>query len=64
MEKYNDFIQGINVPTGNNIRPKKMNIKEFIRLIEDIYTFKFDHKTLGDPNFNSISKAAVQNMNL
>jgi len=64
MEKYKDFIEGINVPSGNNIRPKKMNIKEFLRIIEDIYTFKFDHKSLGDANFNSVSKASIQNMSL
>ena len=50
--KYKDFIDGINAPIGNNIRPKKMNIKEFIKAVEEIYTFKFDHKSLGDPNIN------------
>ena len=64
MEKYKDFIESLNMPTANNIRPKKMNIKEFIRMVEDIYTFKFDNKSLGDPNFNSVSKASIQNMNL
>lgn len=28
-----------------------MNIKEFLKLIEEIYSFKFDHKSLnGAPN--------------
>ena len=57
--KYKDFIDGINVPIGNNIRPKKMNIKEFIKTIEEIYTFKFDHKSLGDSNINQLSKAQI-----
>jgi hypothetical protein len=27
-----------------SIRPKKMNIKELLRIIEEIYSFKFENK--------------------
>jgi hypothetical protein len=30
-----------------NIRPKKLNIKEFMRLIEEIYSYKFDRKSVN-----------------
>ena len=29
-----------------------MNIKDFLRFIEELYTFKFDFKALGDPTLN------------
>ena len=52
QDKYKVFIEGIDSSNLVNIRPKKMNIKDFLRLIEEIYTFKFDFKALNDPTLN------------
>jgi len=37
----------VNPMNPQNIRPKKMNIKELLRLVEEIYSYKFDHKSLN-----------------
>lgn len=37
------------------IRPKKINIKEFMRLVEEIYSYKFDFKSVN----GQVTNAAV-----
>jgi hypothetical protein len=44
---YSSFIKIINPMNPQNIRPKKLNIKEFMRLIEEIYSYKFDRKSVN-----------------
>ena len=34
------------IANANIIRPKKMNVKEFLRLIEEIYSFRFDFRSV------------------
>lgn len=43
-DQFEEFMQYVTNPMA--IRPKKMNIKEFLRNIEEIYSYRFDFKSV------------------
>ena len=44
---YVPFLREISPQNPHVIRPKKLNIKEFLKLIEEIYSYKFDPKSFN-----------------
>jgi len=42
--RYIPFIKTINPYNPGQIRPKKLNQKEFLRMIDEIYSYRFENK--------------------
>jgi len=47
---YVPFLKVISPLNPHQIRPKKMNVKEFLKLLEEIYSYKFDPKSFSSKN--------------
>jgi hypothetical protein len=63
-DTFLEFINEIKPLNSHTIRPKKMNIKEFLRTIEEIYSFRFDYKSVAlkkdDQPPQSLQEAAAR----
>lgn len=43
----------INAKDPQSVRPKKLSIKDFLRLIDEVYSFRFENKMKVVPKKNS-----------
>lgn len=42
--QYIPFIQAVAPQNPGQIRPKKLNQKEFLKLIDEVYSYRFENK--------------------
>ena len=45
-DQYKEFLEKLKPNNPQIIRPKKMNVKEFLKLVEEIYSYRFDYKSV------------------
>jgi hypothetical protein len=59
-DQFKEFMKHAKVQNASVIRPKKMNVKEFLRLCEEIYSFRFDHKSVKGLPKNAQAPQSLQ----
>lgn len=60
-EQFGPFFQHIQPTNPLSIRPKRLNLKEFLRYIDEIYTYRFENKTkIGVPQAPLHAKGQIK----